>query len=244
MKMKVIPEADDRYWEAVNLRNTFIGQYEALARSAIQTVFEVAAFKQQHEGLHGTKVTNQELEELWNRKVVNTGSELQEKVNQNWLENAMKVYDRLLVKPHLYQMVHEMQELYGKASCFNHVEAMSAIVTKAKVESELVWVLNYMKDMVLNGMCSNKDFLSKLKCMTYLLDTWLPEKGCQPSGLKLLRELTSSIAMFRQRCGGGTEHVDISWQGTLLEYERKVIDMLQAISFCIHDHNPTKHDIS
>jgi hypothetical protein len=33
---------------------------------------------------------------------------------------------------------------------------------------------------------------------------------------------------FRKRCGGGTIKVDISWQGTLMEFERKVYAFFQA----------------
>jgi hypothetical protein len=130
--MEVIPSQEDQYWRSVNIRNSYIAAYEALARTCIQMIFEVAAFRQSMQSLRSTAFSNSDLETEWNKHVADIGSELQEKVSFNWIDSAMKVYDRLLTKPALYKIVHEMSELHGKSSCFNHLHTMEAIVMKTK----------------------------------------------------------------------------------------------------------------
>jgi hypothetical protein len=45
MTFEMCTSSDDAYWKALNLREGLVGQYEAMARSALQRIYEVIGFK-------------------------------------------------------------------------------------------------------------------------------------------------------------------------------------------------------
>jgi hypothetical protein len=244
--MEVIVGSEAQWWRSVNLRNALIAQYDAMARSPCQLIFEVAAFKKMHENIHGTTLSNEKLAEVWATHVTDSGSDLQEKVSFHFIDTGIKVHDRLLSKPETFKIIQEMETTYGKASCLSSTN-MEAICMKGSADDHL-WTLNHIQHSLLVGDSTNKDFtqrslsggrgggnrgqldafLAKKNMMQHFVDVYLPARHCPERTLVLLRGLCSH-QQWRLRCSGTKgSSVDISWQGKLHEYERKAVAFLQV----------------
>ncbi|CAE7918442.1 unnamed protein product, partial [Symbiodinium necroappetens] len=172
---------------------------------------------------HNKKLTLSELADLWTAKA------------------GMKVYDRLLKEPELYEIIMDLQNRYSKNSCLNSIKNLEAISTKGKTMEERLWILRCVQDYLLSGtsnnefgsrlMMANKSgggpagmldmFLCKLQMRDYFVDRWCSDKGFDGKSLSLLRDLKSHSS-FRERCGGGWAEgsTDVSWQGCRMEAER------------------------
>ena len=256
-KIQVFDSMDDALFHSINDRNANIGTYDACVRSTVQLIFEIAAFRSYYTKEHNKKLTLSELADLWTAKVRHTGSDLQEKVGFSWIEAGMKVYDRLLKEPELYEIIMDLQNRYSKNSCLNSIKNLEAISIKGKTLDERLWILRCVQDYLLSGtsnnefgsrlMTANKSgggpagmldmFLCKLQMRDYFVDRWCSDKGFDGKSLSLLRDLKSHSS-FRERCGGGWAEgsTDVSWQGCRMEAERRCLAFLKDCVYgCKHD---------
>ena len=251
-KVMVFETMDDALFQSINDRNANIGTYDACVRSTVQLIFEVAAFRTYYTNEHNKKLTLQELADLWIAKVKDTGSQLQEKVGFSWIEAGMKVYDRMLKEPELYEIIMDLQNRYTKNSCLNSIKNLEAISIKGRTFEERLWILRCVQDYLLSGT-SNSEFgsrlmtpsksgggpagmldmfIAKLQMRDYFVDRWCSDKGFDGKSITMLRELRTH-AEFRAKCGGGwaEQSADVSWQGCRMECERRAVSFLKDSIF-------------
>ena len=247
-KIQKFHSMDDALFFSMNDRNANIGTYDACVRSTVQMVFEVAAFKQYYFQEHNKKLTLSELAKLWESRVRDTGSALQEKVGLSWIEAGIKVHDRLLKEPMHYEIIMDLQNTYSKSSCLNSIKNLEAIAMKGKTAEERLWILECVQDYLRSGF-SNSEFanrllnssrsgggpagmldmfISKLQIRDYFIDRWCPDKGFDGQSLQMLREVRD-LKEFRQKCGGAwaASTADVSWQGCRMESERRAVAFLK-----------------
>ena len=241
-------EADQCYWRAVNLREAFVVHFEAFARSTVQRVFELLAFKQRREAVQGGKLSGKQLAELWRQNVAQTGSALSEPVTDSFVDTALKVHERALSLPEVICEVLAVDEAYGKASPFNSIAALEKLTIKCKTPELLLWCICSIADALEQKHLSTADFSvralsgskSSGKASKGLIDLFILKKalldwvkGKFLSAHPFPEAVQSAMAFkshkdFRTLCGGPSRKVDISWMGTLPESARKLFDLLKA----------------
>ena len=136
----------------VNLRNESLDNYEAVFRSGAQRVLELMIFKGRMEaqlGKTGQGMSSTEVFEQWQMRVPDSKSLLAEKVDADFVADAVRVYNRLLCTPALRQIVFDMENAYGKASPFSTLAALSKVVSKA---DPVRWTLQSVQDVCLRGL--------------------------------------------------------------------------------------------
>ena len=94
-------------------------------------------------------MSSTEVFEQWQMRVPDSKSLLAEKVDADFVADAVRVYNRLLCTPALRQIVFDMENAYGKASPFSTLAALSKVVSKA---DPVRWTLQSVQDVCLRGL--------------------------------------------------------------------------------------------
>ncbi|CAK9022735.1 unnamed protein product [Durusdinium trenchii] len=88
---------DEAYWRAVNLREQVVTDFESLARDVSQRVFELVGYRNLMKTTHNRELNNKDLAAAWKQHVIQCESKFSDKVTENFVDTAMKVYNRLFV---------------------------------------------------------------------------------------------------------------------------------------------------
>jgi hypothetical protein len=152
---KDLPSDDDKFWESVRLREHLVVDYNGMARSAIQRVFELAAFRSTHEKRLG-KLSHGDVLRLYRENVdfAKTGEEFTE----NFVKNAALVHAGLLQVREVHDALLAAEESWGKDSPFNSVLKLMLLLNKVRdiakenpkrdLNQQLLWVILGISDMV------------------------------------------------------------------------------------------------
>lgn len=243
-------DGDDAYWRSVNLREASVVHFEAFARSTIQRIYELMAFKVRRESIvGGGKVSAKQLADLWRQNVTQSTSALSEPVSDSFVDTAVKVHDRVLSLQEVICEVLPVEETFGKASPFNSIGALEKLAVKCKTPEMLQWCVCSIADTLAQKYLSTADFSlralagskSSGKASKGLIDIFMLKKALLDwVKLKFVtahpfqESVTSAVAGiklhkdFRALCGGPGRKVDITWMGTLTESGRKLFDFLKA----------------
>ena len=104
---EVLDNSLARYFRSVNLHEQLTGNFEAMARDVTQRVMELMAFKNLMKTEHNMDLNKAELHKRWSEKVTQVDSKFSEKVTFNFVDTAVKVYDRMLKWNELLEIVVE-----------------------------------------------------------------------------------------------------------------------------------------
>ena len=104
---EVLDNSLARYCRSVNLREQLTGNFEAMARDVTQRVMELIAFKSLMKTEHNMDLNKAEFHKRWSEKVTQVDSKFSEKVTFNFVDTAVKVYDRMLKWNELLEIVVE-----------------------------------------------------------------------------------------------------------------------------------------
>lgn len=241
MHFVVLNGGDALYWRAVNLREATVAQYDGLARSAVQRIFEVATFRARREKATGGKLSAEALDKEWaaNARLAKSTTPC----TRGFLETAMKVWDRLLSFPECRQVVLEAENEFGKGTPFDSVYKLEAIIQKAKTPSLSAWCLEHIIDLVRNKKTTAPEFavrtmtgrdsggrgtldliLYKHQCSVYIAQEFLEAHPFSGETKHALRALTTHEA-YRAKVGypGAGEKRDMGWLGLLPDSGRLLI---------------------
>ena len=245
-RFEVFENDEAEFWAAKNLRNQHIANFEALARSTTQLIMEVIAFKKEHAQLHG-EISSASLSKIWKDNVQTFGSALQDDITDSWIEVAVKIYNRLLSKDRLFDIIKKDENKQGKQSVFNRLLALDKLVVKCKTDEQMHWCMSSMMDLIEIGEANLDDFgvralagknngggnrglldmfNAKYAIVQHIMK-FVSEKPYTSRAKDILSGLSSHY-LFRAKCGGGSIKADVSWQGTLPESAVKTVSLLQA----------------
>ena len=105
---ELLEKPEDRYFRSVNLHEKMVGDFEAMARDVAQRVMELVSYKELMKREHNQDIkNNQELFHNWSTRVTQVKSKFSEAVTLNFVDTAMKVYNRMLKRPELLRIVME-----------------------------------------------------------------------------------------------------------------------------------------
>ncbi|CAJ1394699.1 unnamed protein product [Effrenium voratum] len=214
--------------EPVNLRNKIIDDYDALVRTASQRTYELMTYKAAQESA-AKKMTAEELYEAWSQQVSESKSALAENVTLNFVQTAIRVYDRVLSVPNLRDMVFVMDNRLGKASPTSQMWTLAKILEKTKNPDQIAWALATMDDLMiyLGGAPRQKGLVDlwvlKMDLKDYFLGPFLGK-------LQLPEADTAMMARRNEK----------SILGTVRESTRKMVSILENFVFGVTNDGALK----
>ena len=79
------------------MREQVVTDFESLARDVSQRVFELVGYRNLMKTTHNRELNNKDLAAAWKQHVIQCESKFSDKVTENFVDTAMKVYNRLFV---------------------------------------------------------------------------------------------------------------------------------------------------
>ena len=149
------------------------------ASTKIQRLYQLGQFKQDQEASNSGKPLKSD--ELYNRFSQNLVVTAGEKLSKSYVDLAMRLWDTVLAKTPLRNMLLLSDEVFGKkASPFNSIYKLEAMMQAAAKGGQpaLHWIILFASDMTLNGGVKAQE-LSVLA----LTGGRSGQKGCQPKCL-------------------------------------------------------------
>lgn len=111
-----IGTSEDAYWRAINLREQTVNDFETLARDVSQRVMELVAYKQLMFKVKNQDLNNKALAQAWKDHVIQCDSRFSERVTENYVDTAMKVWNRLFKPcPQSLEVIMEDSDSHGAA---------------------------------------------------------------------------------------------------------------------------------
>lgn len=165
LRCELVETKQELFFRSLTYRTRYVATYEAAARSTVQTCFEIASVKQAYEETHTSVLSRGDLASLWVKKTHDLGGDAADldmpKNAFEFVDSAMKVYERMLSDDVLFGYIHSMEERYGKKSCWQHMSTLEAVVMKTRQHDEMEWILASIEDVLLRGECANTTFSSR-----------------------------------------------------------------------------------
>jgi hypothetical protein len=145
----VVGTERDRFWKAVNLREQAVSSYEAVARSPIQRVFEIISFKNQREKAIGPLTVAQLAKEYETNARLAASTE---PVAFSFIETAMYCWTGVLSKADMLALVLATEDHFGKRSPWDSLYKLSGVISKARTERNIAWILGSIHDLCLRDV--------------------------------------------------------------------------------------------
>ena len=161
---KLLESDDSRYWESVRAREHLVVDCNAMARDAVQRIYELVSFKAKQEKKMG-KLSSQQIADLYCRHG-DLAKTTAEEITKNMVENALAVHANVLNTPALSQILQRATAKWGKSSPFNSVLKLFLFNQKCKeisrthslnLTASTVWVFAGILDWVSAGMVEPSD---------------------------------------------------------------------------------------
>jgi hypothetical protein len=237
----------DMYFQATNFREEIHDDFEFTRISTYQRVVEIYLFKEKLMAEHGANVSNQKVQEEYNRNV-NVASKA-DPINKSWIDMAMKVYEQGLIFPEVVDVVMALEE-YGSSSPFNYITVLHGFVMKARTKANVLWCFKSLQDylrskelrlsdisvryMIGDTSSNNRGLIDLLllqkEFKEYLLGPILTEMGCTEDVKAKLIQALDSHAGYRTNLTSHSGDVEViantSWQ---VGWQRPLLDLVAFI---------------
>jgi len=84
------------------------------------------------------------------RKNIKLADGRQEDYSENFVKDAMTIYERILSSPPLAQLILEQEKRDGHASLWNNIRKLAVLATKTADQEERKWVMDSLEDYQIN----------------------------------------------------------------------------------------------
>ncbi|CAJ1453003.1 unnamed protein product, partial [Effrenium voratum] len=214
MKFIVVQDTKDLLQRSISIREKVTSKYDAVARTTMQRILEVMAFKAVHEQTAG-KLASSKVAELWKQAVEESSSNLTDRVSPDYVDVAIRVYEKVLMRGAVDLIVWTLDAI------------KDLLVTELANHQDF-------KGVPFTGKGNNKGLMDviifKQPLLHHFLYQTLPDCGMSSGDMDILRQFQTHDA-FRKKCGGGKVKVDLQWQGFLSEAAVKAIGFLHIVIY-------------
>ena len=155
----VIPREEQVLWEAFNARQLTLQEHWTMSRTAAQQCYEVVAVKNGLQKDLGRQPTKKEISDKF-RKSAKMAAGRQDDFSENFIKDALNVFEKVLSVPSLAAIITEQERRDGQRALWNHMGKLSVLAAKAVDMAERKWVMDALEDLQLNCGYTSED-LSK-----------------------------------------------------------------------------------
>lgn len=182
VRFRVLASEEARMFAHVNLRETITGAHACMSRSATQRVYEICQWRDRRAKVAGVQTaTPAKLAALWAEHV--QMARTSEPVTETFMGSAIRIWEHLLRHSSCRDIVLLAERTWGKASPFDSVTKMEAVLIKGGKSTDahewllasMVW---YVKNRFLTtGELSYRNLTGKGFGNRGLMDLWLLKRG-------------------------------------------------------------------
>ena len=243
------------FFRAFALREELVTSHAVVARTAYQRIYEISRFKAMAEQDMGRVLSAADVASVYRERASSCGGET---FTPGFVDNALTVHERAFRLPEIRQMIVQLEDLCGTASPFNSVTKLHFIVKRAKppspgmsLDDAMVWLFGWVVDAILSKAYSAEDLtvrvlagepkkqqstgalslaMMKLSLLRHILEVLLPATSVEPDVVRLIGSKMSNHVEYRRNYGAisADVEVDSTWQGTLPESARIVLEIIEA----------------
>jgi hypothetical protein len=236
---KLLESDDARFWESARLREHLVVDFATMARTAVQRVFELVAFKSKVERTSG-KISNSELSRRYKTNLQLAKDS--EDITENYVDNAMQVFRGVLGVPMVVSLISQADEIHGHKSPFNSVLKLYLIAKKVRewivgtplqYNTSLQWTFTTILDWIKAGFIERTDIgtrlikgegsggrgiidliMLKYRMQLFLTTTFLADRKLPLIVKQKVVEVFQSHQSYRSFCGFPPldSNVDLTWQ--------------------------------
>ena len=149
---------DERFWRALNLRESLVQAHSSMTRTVVQRIFEMMAFIKRREAISG-RLSPPRIVELYkaNAHLASTT----EAVTVGFIDAAVTVWNRCLADEAVRSMVLDVEKTLHTKTPFDSVYKLEAIVKKGGTEAGVKWIIASIADAILDGKITSAEFSLK-----------------------------------------------------------------------------------
>ena len=208
---KLLQTEDDVFFEAFNLREKLANDFQALARTTFQRIYEVAQFRARKLVSLGASASHKRIcDEFNNRAELAATSE---PVNVDFIQKALAVHAQAFSLPAVLKAITTLESLCGKSSPYDALGKLNGIVRKAKEPAIIEWTFCTITDLVISGRCGAKDFPER-----WLLGEGPNARGAVDTFIAKYKLLEYLLTVAQDQLGTPT-HVKEKMRAVLKDHE-------------------------
>ena len=190
MTFEVIEQGDARMWRGQNLREERVDIGEAVKRTCIQRVYDVAGYKAEKEAECGQPLRAEKISKSYEQMMVLARSS--EKITSTFVDTAVTVHRRLLLIPSVAELLQWCDEFFVTHDLphpFQSVYAFQGICDRTASSLQTAFAIELLIDHYRMGFINLGSFAVKkirdardsyvcvcnykMEARTYLLGQWL-----------------------------------------------------------------------
>ena len=239
-------------WRSQQLRENVLTDYASMYPTAFQRIMTIINYKAKREAIVG-RLSAKALADSWRENV--EMSSTAEQLSDTVIDNAITVWNRLLVQTPVRAVLMQADEELGHHSPFNSINKLHIIVFKGRSTENIAWIVFSIWDHIKSGIRSPSDFgtralqgaanqkgfceffLRKKSTLEHINHTLLPELGVPIRVREFVKEHLQTHASYRaivpHAMPGKPHDVDLSFLSTWKESDRKVFDMIESLVFLV-----------
>jgi hypothetical protein len=147
--IEVIAKEEQVQWEAYNARNLILQDHWTMARTAQQQCYEVIVVKNNLQTVLGSLPTRKEISHKFRRNV-KLADGRQEDYSENFVKDALTIFERILSVPPLECFILEQEKRDGHNASWNNIGNLAVLAAKTSDQEEQKWVMDSLEDYQIN----------------------------------------------------------------------------------------------
>ena len=138
---------DACYFWTTNQRTRFIGVAKAVRHVATQVACNIWMFKTRREALHGKKLTNKEVADIYSQNLVKAEDDTDDIFirDEKTVERAVHVYEKVLCHIDVRSILQEMDEVHSSKAPFNTIQKLALLGSKCRNPGKMLWTVKMTK---------------------------------------------------------------------------------------------------
>lgn len=244
MSFMVIANTEDRFKEALNLRELPGDEYALVGRTVFQRIVQIWNFKVRLERALQIVLAAAAVAEHFLKDARLCTELSSEAVNATFIDMALTVYKRALVHKPVVAVIQRLEWKFHKQSPFNIMGNLHGIVTKGKTEKGIVWIYQGIADLCLSGErvpsefhvrfvtgqgCGGKGMADlirfKLNMKSYFLGEFLEQLRLRYDVKRRIREVLGDYESYRTMLAPHPDEpaADLAWLGDWSAAEKEAL---------------------
>lgn len=235
-------------------------EHELIRHSALSRVLDVTNFSQRLQ--RGSNAPKQSKKASWPKMISEAYnadlilSELSEKVTESWVERALSVSSRMLKSSYILEKLLYLDDNYGASGPLDSVHKLHALLGKVGSGGgikKMEWLVGLLVDLFdhqaleqdsctkreLSGATGNKGLADVILCKLDVkeeLFRWAETAGIDSAALQKIKEVSSSLEVFRQHCGHSWIPAKVPpapWRASFCTSSDLFLNLIESLVFSV-----------
>ena len=246
MAFEILDPESDIHARAKALRDLWSAAHDTVTYTPSQKIWSLIIFKKRHEGKSG-KLSVKDLCEKYNAGTEDVPG--QEPLAESWIDAGMTVWERMLSKDRLRDIILAQDEKYGLGGPLNSVYKLNEVIKIARTEESIEYSLKIMQDLVDSAALTCEDvairtlngkgmggkgllhlIIYKEQATAYLFH-YMSEHAFPEDFQVMIRNTFDKPENYRAKFGFEGEDMDITFVGQYPQSAQRFLRLIEAYSY-------------